>query len=94
MASTTPTPTLDGTSSSMGAGQTTICTTAVPDKYGGVPVDACNSVYNFDPSFAGNLAFAILFGLTTLGHLAQAFAFKKVGPLDFVNGRLGRSINL
>ncbi|KAM0239136.1 hypothetical protein ACHAPO_003106 [Fusarium lateritium] len=53
------------------------CTTAVPGKYGRVPVDACNSNYFFDPSFAANLAFCVLFGLTTITHLVQAILFKK-----------------
>lgn len=54
------------------------CTTAVPGKYGNVPLDACNSNYNFDPSFAANLALAVLFGMTTTGHVIQAAIFKKV----------------
>ncbi|RMJ03392.1 hypothetical protein CDV36_015077 [Fusarium kuroshium] len=53
------------------------CTTAVPDKYGHVPIDACNSNYFFDPSFAANLAFCVLFGMTTLAHITQAIIFKK-----------------
>lgn len=57
---------------------TATCTTATPDKYGRVPVDACNSNYFFDPSFAANLAFCVLFGMTTLVHLVQAILFKKV----------------
>ncbi|KAJ4270134.1 hypothetical protein NW762_001807 [Fusarium torreyae] len=56
---------------------TATCTTAVPGKYGRVPVDACNSNYFFDPSFAANLAFCVLFGLTTMVHLIQAILFKK-----------------
>lgn len=54
------------------------CTTAVPGKYGRVPVDACNSNYFFDPNFGANLAFCVLFGMTTLAHLTQAILFKKV----------------
>lgn len=65
-----PTSTTDGV-----AGPT--CTTAVPDQYGHVPIDACNAYYLFYPNFAGNTAFAVLFGLTTLAHLAQAIAYKK-----------------
>jgi hypothetical protein len=57
---------------------TATCTTATPDRYGRVPVDACNSNYFFDPSFAANLAFCVLFGMTTLVHLVQAILFKKV----------------
>lgn len=56
------------------------CTTysAVPGKYGHVPPDACNSYYNFYPSFEGNLAFAVLFGISTVAHLIQAIVYKKV----------------
>lgn len=53
------------------------CTTAIPGKYGRVPVDACNANYFFDPSFGANLAFCVLFGLTTMTHLIQAILFKK-----------------
>ncbi len=60
------------------ASATASCTTAVPGKYGHVPLDACNSYYGFDPSFAGNLAFAVLFGMSTIGHLVEAIIFKKV----------------
>ncbi|EWG45433.1 hypothetical protein FVEG_06228 [Fusarium verticillioides 7600] len=56
---------------------TATCTTAVPGKYGRVPVDACNANYFFDPSFAANLAFCVLFGMTTMVHLIQAILFKK-----------------
>ncbi|KAG5658346.1 hypothetical protein KAF25_010527 [Fusarium avenaceum] len=68
---------------------TATCTTATPDKYGRVPVDACNSNYFFDPSFAANLAFCVLFGMTTLRFCwvvimgaaweTIAFAFKTLG---------------
>ncbi|KAF5621528.1 phospholipid-translocating ATPase [Fusarium sp. NRRL 25303] len=56
---------------------TATCITAVPGKYGRVPVDACNANYFFDPSFAANLAFCVLFGMTTMVHLIQAILFKK-----------------
>jgi hypothetical protein len=80
MASATATPTLgDALGDTASSGPTATCTTAVPDQYGHVPLDSCNSMYAFDPSFAGNLAFAVLFGLTTLAHFVQAFVFKKVG---------------
>lgn len=75
MATATTTDFATGTSASA----TASCTTAVPGKYGHVPVDACNSYYSFNPSFAGNLAFAVLFGMTTLAHLVLAILFKKVG---------------
>src|SRR4051794_16040609 len=54
---------------------TATCTTAVPGKYGRVPVDACNSNYFFDPNFGANLAFCVLFGFTTIAHLVQAVLF-------------------
>ncbi|KAF5713375.1 phospholipid-translocating ATPase [Fusarium mundagurra] len=73
MSTTTFTSTATTTTSSA----TTTCTTAVPGKYGRVPVDACNANYFFDPSFAANLAFCVLFGMTTMVHLIQAILFKK-----------------
>ncbi|KAI9754743.1 MAG: hypothetical protein M1815_005442 [Lichina confinis] len=53
------------------------CTTAVPGKYGNVPVDACNSYYNFNPSFAPAVAVAVLFGILLTAHVIEAFAFRK-----------------
>ncbi|CRK13200.1 hypothetical protein BN1723_007992 [Verticillium longisporum] len=53
------------------------CTTAVPGKHGKVPYDACNSNSNFEPDFAVNCAFAVLFGLTLGAHLVQAVTWKK-----------------
>ncbi|KAF5599394.1 phospholipid-translocating ATPase [Fusarium pseudoanthophilum] len=72
MSTTTFTSTATTTSSA-----TATCTTAIPGKYGRVPVDACNANYFFDPSFAANLAFCVLFGMTTMVHLIQAILFKK-----------------
>ncbi|KAH7016806.1 RTA1 like protein-domain-containing protein [Ilyonectria destructans] len=59
------------------ASATASCTTAVPGKYGYVPIDACNANYAFNPSFGANLAFAVLFGLTSSIHLMQAIIYKK-----------------
>ncbi|KAK0732323.1 RTA1 like protein-domain-containing protein [Lasiosphaeris hirsuta] len=53
------------------------CTTAVPDSNGYVPPSACNANYGFYPSWEWNLAFAVFFGLTTLVHLVQLFAYRK-----------------
>lgn len=75
----TPTPTAAPTRTSSST-STATCTAAVPDKYGHVPIDACDSYYSFYPSFEGNMAFAVLFGVSTLVHLAQAVAYKKVRP--------------
>jgi hypothetical protein len=56
------------------------CTTAVPGVHGYVPFDpnTRNSNYHFYPSFTGNLAFATVFGLSTIAHLIEAIAFRKV----------------
>ncbi|CAM1511689.1 Fc.00g092020.m01.CDS01 [Cosmosporella sp. VM-42] len=59
------------------ASATSSCTTATPGKYGHVPLDACNSQYPYNPSFEGNLAFAVLFGLVTIAHLVLAIIYKK-----------------
>lgn len=53
------------------------CTTAIPGEYGNVPIDACNSNYNFDPQFAPAVAVCILFGLLTLAHVVLAFVLRK-----------------
>ncbi|OAQ87902.1 RTA1 domain-containingprotein [Purpureocillium lilacinum] len=72
----TPTPSL-GPTRTFAATSTATCTTAVPDRYGHVPGDACNAYYDFYPSFGGNLAFAALFAFSTVGHLVEAIVFKK-----------------
>jgi hypothetical protein len=75
----TPTPTTSDIPGSIsGTEHSPTCTNAVPDQYGHVPIDACNSYYNSYPHFGGNLAFAALFGLTMVVHGAQAIAYKKV----------------
>ncbi|KIH94054.1 RTA1 domain protein [Sporothrix brasiliensis 5110] len=75
--SATPSPTVASTASSTSASASPSCTTAVPGKYGYVPIDACNSYYNFDPGFAPAVATAAIFGLLTLTHLVQAIVYKK-----------------
>ena len=44
------------------------CVTAVPGKNGHVPIDigACNVYWAYDPSFSAAVAFAVLFGITTV----------------------------
>ena len=54
------------------------CITVTPGKDSYIPECACNSNYDYYPSFAAALIFAIVFGITTLLHIYQAFAFKKV----------------
>ena len=48
-----------------------------PDKNGYVPWDACNAQYNYYPSFAAAVVFAVFFGITLFGHIFQAFFYKK-----------------
>lgn len=73
-----PTLTIRDDPSTTSSSATATCTTAVPGKHGEVPFDACNSNYLYDPSFEANCAFAVLFGLTFIAHITQAFAWKKV----------------
>jgi len=68
------------------------CTTAVPGQYGNVPIDACNSYYNFDPSFAPAVAVAVLFALLTTAHVVEAFAFKKRYAWVVIMGGLWETI--
>jgi uncharacterized MAPEG superfamily protein len=60
------------------ASATASCISVTPDKNGYVPEWACNSNYNYYPSFAAALIFAIIFGITTFLHIYQAFAHKKM----------------
>ncbi|RFU75700.1 rta1 domain [Trichoderma arundinaceum] len=53
------------------------CTTAVPGKYGEVPLNACNSSYNAIPDFIPAVVVATLFGVFTLVHIIEAIIFKK-----------------
>lgn len=93
---TTATATTAPTSSASAAS----CTTAVPGKYGNVPITACNSNYNFDPSFSAAVAVSVIFGILTVAHFTEAVIFKKryawvliMGALweflAFVTGALG-----
>ncbi|KAK7427481.1 hypothetical protein QQZ08_006087 [Neonectria magnoliae] len=67
----------DSPTSTITSSSTASCTTAVPDKYGHVDINACNANYAYYPSFGGNMAFAVLFGISTLIHLMQAIIYKK-----------------
>ncbi|OHF00539.1 RTA1 domain-containing protein [Colletotrichum orchidophilum] len=75
--SSTPTFTSASAASVTSSDSLPSCTTAVPGKYGHVPIDACNSYYAFDPSFEGNTVFAVLFGLSFVAHIAQAIMYRK-----------------
>ena len=52
--------------------------TITPDKNGYVPPGTCGALYDYYPSFAAAVVFAILFGMLTVAHIAQAAVFKKV----------------
>ncbi len=79
MAGYTPTPTLPQLATrDDDSPPASDCTTAVPGQYGNVPFDACNSYYNYDPQFVPAVACAVLFGVLTIGHIAEAFIFRKV----------------
>ncbi len=49
-----------------------------------MPLEACNSYYMFDPNFAANLAFAVLFGISLSAHIVQAIAWRKVSQLPCI----------
>ncbi|KAH0430446.1 rta1 domain protein [Colletotrichum camelliae] len=53
------------------------CASTTPDLNGHVPYGACHSYWPYVPSFEGNLALAILFGLSTLVHLVQAVMYQQ-----------------
>lgn len=53
------------------------CTSAVPDKHGHVPSDACNSLYQYDPQFAPTVVFTALFAILAAAHLGLAIHHKK-----------------
>jgi RTA1 like protein len=73
------TATLSSTSTATSTSSATpSCISAIPGKNGYVPEWACNSNYSYDPSFAGALVFAILFGITTFTHIYQAVAYKRL----------------
>lgn len=80
MATPTPTPTPSSTPTPTGDQSfDATCTTAVPGQYGYVHWDACNSLYNYNPSFAAAVAVAVVFGLLSAAHIIQGIIFRKVG---------------
>lgn len=82
--SSTPTPTADASFAS--------CTTAIPSKYGYVPPTACNSNFNFSPSFPAAVAVSIIFGLLTATHLTEALLFKKRYAWVLITGALWETL--
>jgi hypothetical protein len=61
--------------------------TITPDKNGYVPPGTCGALYNYYPSFTAAVVFAVLFGMLTVAHIAQAAVFKKVGSAHALAGQ-------
>ncbi|EQB50545.1 RTA1 domain-containing protein [Colletotrichum gloeosporioides Cg-14] len=55
----------------------TACISIALDSNGHVPYGACHGFWPYVPSVEGNLALAILLGLSTLVHLVQAVVYKQ-----------------
>lgn len=63
------------------------CTPAVPGKYGNVPIDACNSLYMYEPNFSSAVAFTVIFTLIMLVQIVEAISFRKVSNNNLPNFR-------
>lgn len=50
---------------------------AKPGKDGYLPPEACNANWSYPPSFSAAVAFAIIFGMLTAGHISLAAVYKK-----------------
>jgi hypothetical protein len=55
------------------------CTHPKPGKNGYLPPESCDVILLYVPSFGAAIFFTILFGLTSICHIVQAFTYKKVG---------------
>ncbi|KAL2840670.1 RTA1 like protein-domain-containing protein [Aspergillus pseudoustus] len=75
MSATTTTTTVSATSAS--ATSTETCIPMTPNKVGYVPPEGCGNILMYEASFPAAILFAVLFGLTTLVHIIQAFVYKK-----------------
>ncbi|KAL4926221.1 RTA1 domain-containing protein [Aspergillus undulatus] len=56
---------------------TPTCIPMTPNEVGYVPPGACGNILMYEANFAAPVLFSVLFGLTTLAHIFQAFVFKK-----------------
>jgi len=56
---------------------TPACITAIPDSNGHVPPYACNALYQYNPSLAAAIVFALFFGLLTVAHIGLAVVHRK-----------------
>lgn len=68
------------------------CITATPGPNGNVPVDSCNSYYNYDPQFAPAVAVTVIFGLLTVVHIIEAFIYRKRYMWVLIMGALWETI--
>ncbi|KAK3361763.1 RTA1 like protein-domain-containing protein [Lasiosphaeria ovina] len=68
------------------------CVKATPGHNGNVPVDACNSYYNYDPQVAPAVATAVIFAIFTGIHLFEAFFFKKRYTWVLIMGSLWETL--
>lgn len=68
--------------------------TITPDKNGYVPPGTCGALYDYYPSFAAAVVFAVLFGMLTVAHIAQAAVFKKVSFTPLVSLEHGETNNV
>ncbi|RAK96802.1 RTA1 domain-containing protein [Aspergillus ibericus CBS 121593] len=73
MSATTTSPT--ATSAIASATQT--CTNPKPGKNGYLPPEACDVILPYVPSLAAAVLFCVLYGLTLICHVIQAFLYKK-----------------
>jgi len=78
----TPTTTIAVSTTTASSSATTSCVSAVPGKNGYVPPSACNAVYDYNPSFAAAIIFAVTFGILTGVHLIQAVSYRRVSSLS------------
>ena len=53
------------------------CITATPGKNGYVPIDDCRAIWPYSPSFAAAILFVVLFGMSNIIHIFQAFTYRK-----------------
>jgi hypothetical protein len=64
-------------SSASTASPSAACVTMAPGKNGYIPPEACNSLWNYSPSFAGAIIMSVIFGILSLVHLIQMIVYKK-----------------
>ncbi|PSR82789.1 RTA1 like protein-domain-containing protein, partial [Coniella lustricola] len=71
---------------------TAACVTAIPGKYGWVPYTACNSNYNYNPSFNAAIAVSVIFGILTVTHIVEAIIVKKRYAWVLIMGALWETV--